>query len=375
MAVAGERLRNHLRAVGDQPHRLPHADVVERRGVDTHANRRPRRARRLQHLRSRVAVHDRDLCRRHVGDRVHLPTEERVHTRGVVGEVDDHDLVEVRLSRTPVVRVAHVDALLTRREALHLVRAGADVRLRLADGGRAVTDRHDAGDVLAERVENRPVRLLQRTADGALVELLDPRRIHRLERRAAEEAELLVDQPLQRVADVGRAQRLAVVELDPVVHPDRPDVGLLVGLDLLGQTVELELELRIEDDERLPAGDDARLIGPRDDVLAVDEVLGRPARDADAERAAALGRRCLECVGRSPGYARQAAADEDRASADRCPLQELLSGEAAGLRVLVVHAGPCPPHALPPRDVAPGSGLGDCPRCRFVGQSDMMCAS
>ena len=121
--------------------------------------------------------------------------------------------------------------------------------------------------------------------------LLDLPRVERAQRSAAEEAELLVDQPLQRVANVRRPERLAVVELDPVADADRPDGGLLVRGDLLGEPVELELELRVEDDQRLPARHDPRLIGTRDDVLTVDEVLRRPARDADAERTAALRRR------------------------------------------------------------------------------------
>ena len=100
LAVARERLRHHLRPVGDQPHRLPHADVVERGGVDPHADRRPRRARRLEHLRPRVAVDDGHLRRGHVRHRVDLAAEQRVHPRRVVREVDDHDLVEVGLPGT-----------------------------------------------------------------------------------------------------------------------------------------------------------------------------------------------------------------------------------------------------------------------------------
>ena len=126
-------------------------------------------------------------------DRVDLSAEQRVHARGVVGEVDDHDLVEVRLPGAPVVRVADVDALLARREALQLVRAGADVRVRLPDGGRAVADRDDAGDVLAERVEDRAVRLLQRQRTVRLsISFLIRFGSTDRQCRAAEEPELLV---------------------------------------------------------------------------------------------------------------------------------------------------------------------------------------
>src|SRR5207253_9508889 len=153
---------------------------------------------------------------------------------------------EVRLAGAPVVRVADVDALLARREALELVRAGADVRLRCADGFRAVADGHDPGDGLPERVEDRPVRLFQGESDRALVELLHPGRVERLERRAAEEPELRIDEALERVDDVRRPESLAVVELDAAVHADRPDVALLVVLDRFGEAVERELELRVE---------------------------------------------------------------------------------------------------------------------------------
>src|SRR5205807_1881731 len=87
-------------------------------------------------------------------------------------------------------------------------------------------------------------------------------------------------------------QRLAVVELDPVAEPDRVDGALRARGDLLRQAVELELEVRVVDEERLEAGGEAGLVRPVDDVLAVDDVLVRAVRDAEAEDAAALRLRC-----------------------------------------------------------------------------------
>ena len=236
-----------------------------------------------------MPVDDRDLCRRHLRHRVDLSAQQRVHPRSVVREVDDHDLVEVRLPGAPVIRVAGVRALLSGREARQLERTCADVRLRLAVAGRPVAHRDDAGGVLGERVEDGGVRVRERHPDSALVQQLDPGRVECREKGLPAQGQLLVHEALQRVSDVGGGEGLAVVELDPRPYPDRPDVGFLVGCDLLRQPVELEPELGVEDDERLPAGQETRDVGLGDDVLPVDEVLGRSAGHAKAEGAAALG--------------------------------------------------------------------------------------
>src|SRR5262249_40662994 len=104
--------------------------------------------------------------------------------------------------------------------------------------------------------------------------------------------------------------------------------------ELLGQPVEHELELRVEGDERLPARDDARLVGPRDDVLAVDEVLRRAAGDPDPERAAALRVRAQTS---GLGRARERTAREDDGAAGRRAAEQLVASQA-GLEVVALVA-------------------------------------
>src|SRR3989442_9430290 len=94
---------------------------------------------------------------------------------GRVGEVDDGDLVEIRLSATPVVRVSDMDALLAWSEALKLVRPSSDLRRRIT----VISNGNDAVVVLPQLRVNRHIRLIQVQANGAVVELLDVLRVER----------------------------------------------------------------------------------------------------------------------------------------------------------------------------------------------------
>src|SRR5581483_9825839 len=156
-----------------------------------------------------------------------------------------------------------------------------------APARRRVADRHDAVEVLGERVEERRVRRLEREPDRPAVELLDRVRVDVGERRVSEQSELRVRQPPDRIGDVVGAERLAVVELDAVADADRPLIRRLRGGDLLGEQ-ELRLAVLVEVGESLEVRYEPRDVRLRDDALAVDEV-GRPAaRDADLEDTASL---------------------------------------------------------------------------------------
>ncbi len=179
-AEAGEHLRDHLGPVHDQPHGLPHPDVVERRHVNRHAQRQP--AAGLGHKGVQAAALEYSHLRgRQVGHGVDLTAEQPVDLRGRVVEVDDRDLVKVRLAAAPVVGVAHVDALLPWRERLELVGARADLRGRVG----LVSDRHHVEGVARQRLRDRRVGGLKRQLDGVLVQLLHSRDIHRGGRRVA----------------------------------------------------------------------------------------------------------------------------------------------------------------------------------------------
>ena len=180
--VAGEALLHDLRAVDEEAERPPHAHVVEGRGVDPHAQRRPR-ARRGDEDLLPATLHDGHLRERDVRHRLDLPGQQRVDLGRVGGEVDDPHLVEVRLAVDPVVLVLHVDALPSRSEALDLERPGPDVLQRaLADRVRLVALRDDALEVLGERLHQRHVRAGQEETACVLVELLDAARGRSLRR-------------------------------------------------------------------------------------------------------------------------------------------------------------------------------------------------
>ncbi len=228
-ALAAQHLVDHLLAVDDQPERLAHAVVVERRGVDAHGERLPRARLGDEDLERRVGLDVGDLRRGQRGDRVDLTAEQRVDPRRVVGEVDDDQLVGVRLAVLPVVRVLQEAALLARREALVLVRTGAD---RV---GRVVVDGHDPVEVLAEVVREARVGELQRHADGAVVQLLQTAAVDVADRGGADLRVLRVGDPLHREDHVVGRDRLAVVEREAFLQADVPRLRRLAGLDRLGQ--------------------------------------------------------------------------------------------------------------------------------------------
>ena len=127
----------------------------------------------------------------------------------------------------------------------------------------------------------------QRHDHREVVRLLHVLGIDRPQSGGAEQALLGVEDAIQRVDDVVGAERLAVVELDPVVQLDRPLGGL--GLDdRLRQAVVRELVVVVVGDERLPARGQPRLVGLGDDALAVDDVARTAAGDTEAEVPAPL---------------------------------------------------------------------------------------
>ncbi len=226
-ALPGQRLLDHLRAVDHQPERLAHAHVAEGRLVDPHRERLPGAALRDQRLEARVALDRGQLRRRQVVDRLDLAREQRVEPCGVVGEVDDRHRVDDRRS-VPVVGVAHEHALLSRREALVLERAGPDRGLRV------VADRHDAVEVLADVVGEADVRGRQRDLHRARVERLGLADVDVADRRGAGARLLRVEDPPQREDDVLGGHLLAVVERDARPQLDGPHVRDLARRDRLG---------------------------------------------------------------------------------------------------------------------------------------------
>ena len=203
-ALARQHLLDHLRAVDDQPHRLTHADVAERRLVDAHRERLPLPGVGDEHLESRRALDLGDLAGRQVVDRVDLAAEQRVDARGVVGEVDDRDLVDIGPAGLPVVGELLEHALLPGREALVHERPGAD---RL---GRVIVDGDDRVEVLAEIVQEGGVGELERDPQARAAQLLDvvdvdvPDRCRAEVRRAY--GERLVQVPAAHDVGVGGGQ-------------------------------------------------------------------------------------------------------------------------------------------------------------------------
>ncbi len=285
--VARQRLLHHLLAVGDQLERLPDTVVLEGGGVDPHVERQPPAGRRLVDLEVAAALDHGDLGDRKVDQGVDLTAEQRVHPRRVVAEVDDHHLVEVRLPRAPVVLVADVHALPAGREALHLERSGADeAEGALAHRVRAVPVRDDALEVLGHRIDQRHVGSLQRQPYGAVVELADAVGVDGAHGGLPEQAQLRAHGAPEGEGHVVGIEGLAVVELDPLSHADRPHVRLVVR-DLLGET-ERRLVLVVEVSEPFERGHVPGDVRLGDDVLAVDEVRGASTRDSDPEPAAPL---------------------------------------------------------------------------------------
>ena len=231
-----------------------------------------------------AGLHDLHLRGGQVGHRVDLAAEQGVHLRGRAAEVGDRDRVEVGLPAAPVVGVALVDALLAGVERLELVGAGADLRGRV----RLVADRHHAERVAGQGLRDGRVRRLERQLDRVLVHLLHVLDVHRGRGGVAGEPVGLGPDALERVQDVVRGKRLAVLELDALAQLDRELLGIVLG-HALGQAVGGELVVLVEQQQRLEGRHQPGLVGLGDDVLAVHDVLGTAAGDAQPEVPAPLG--------------------------------------------------------------------------------------
>ena len=222
-------------------------------------------------------------------------------------------------------------ALPSRREALHLVRARPDIAERAARLARetrqGVADRHHALEVLGQVVEEVCVGPKEVQPHRVLVELLHAARVDGAQPAVAEESEALGEGAAERVHHVVRGHGLPVVELDPLAESDHPAVGLLRD-DLLGQAVHDDVVLLVEAREALPAGDEPRDVRLGHDVLAVDEVRRPPARDAQAEGAAALDQRLGE---RRFGQRPEGASGDDDPEGRRPPKKVLSRHSALNL--------------------------------------------
>ena len=216
-AVAGQHLGHDRLTVGNQPERLTDPHIRKGRHVDRHAQRQPATARRLEHRQVGVRLDHGDLTERDVRDGIELTAQQRVDLGRGIGEVDDRDLVEIGLAGAPVVGVPGMAALLARREAVQLVRAGAILRTRVS----LVPDRHDSVVVLPQLVADGRVRALELQADGAIVHLGHAFDIDRAQSRVAEQSRI-GEHSRERVDDVIGPECLAVVERDPLLHADRP---------------------------------------------------------------------------------------------------------------------------------------------------------
>ena len=142
--VAVQGRVDQLRAVNQQPHRLPDVDVVERRLIDAHRERDDLAGVRHDRLDAAAGGQGGDLRPVQRAGPLDDAGAQRILQGGVVAEVDDRQRVHVGQPRLPVVRVAGEDAALARREALVHERPGAD---RL---GRAEAVRRDV-QVVPER--------------------------------------------------------------------------------------------------------------------------------------------------------------------------------------------------------------------------------
>ena len=135
-------LLHHRVAVDDQPERLPDAVVVERRLVDAHHDRLEVAAVRGQQLQVRALADRRRLVEGNRVDRVDLAREQRVDLCGRIGQVDDHELVEVGLAATSSSSGSDELAALARGEALEHERARPDGFLRVEARGQDRELRH-----------------------------------------------------------------------------------------------------------------------------------------------------------------------------------------------------------------------------------------
>src|SRR5829696_3698012 len=188
-AMTREGLRDHLLPVGDETERLADARVLERLLIDPHADRIPGAGLRLVDGEVLAPLDQGNLSVRYVTDGVELTTEEGVDLGRLRGEVNDLDLIEVRLAFAPVVLVADMDAPLAGLEALDLVRPGPD-RIALADAVRAVALGHDRVVVLGEGVEQRRVGTGEVQRDRSFVDLVDRIAVDRGEASVPEEPQI-----------------------------------------------------------------------------------------------------------------------------------------------------------------------------------------
>ena len=231
-AEAAEDVLEHLRAVDQQPECLAYVHLVERGHVDAHGERHPAAALRDQVAHPSVLERGDARVRQQV-DAVDGARDEGVHLARLVAVVGDDHLVEVwqRLpvgAVLPVVRVLDEDALLAGREGLVHERPCPDRLLRVVVG------RHDALFTGVRHGEGeRRVRRVTWDCQGEGVDELDVLQVHGGEPERPRE--VLAHDALHGEEHILGREGLAVVEGDPLLQPDRPLGGILVGRDLLGQ--------------------------------------------------------------------------------------------------------------------------------------------
>ena len=287
-AVATQGVGDHLLAVGDQAHRLAHADVGVRLEVDPHRERHPGAGLGLEDLPTLV-LEGADQVVRQVVDRLHLPGLERVDLGARVGEVLDVQLVDERLV-APVVVVLDEDAVLARRERLVLERGGADGVLRV------VVRRDDAQRVLGEEVVQQGIGRLELDHHGALAGLLGVGEVEdRRQRDTCRGRRLRVGDAPQREDHVVRRDGLAVVEGDALAQLHRPGERVAGGLHGLGER-RGDPVVVVPDQQGFIEVEDARDVGVGDHVVRVETVLAAAAGGAVGEDAARLLRAAVATI-------------------------------------------------------------------------------
>ena len=243
-------------------------------------------------------------------------------------------------------RVAGEDALLAGREGLEHERPRADGVLRVeADG-------EDAQVVVV--ADDRGHEGRERDVTGDLdrqgVERLHVLHVAGRERRRA--AEVPGYDPLVAVDHVLGRERLAVVELDALSELDRPDGGVLVRLDRLGEGVPRRA-VEVPDDERVVQAHDPGEVDVVDALLTVHGVGRVTARQGDLQGPAPRDRVGRSRSGRRRGAGRRrpaggegapARTEHDRA---RAQLQELATRDSVHACELIIDC--CvSTHQLPP---------------------------
>ena len=319
-AVAAQRLVDHLLAVDDQPHRLAHLDVVERRLVDAHGERHP--GARLGDQDAAAGPLDGvDEVVGQVVDRLDLARLQRVDHGAGVREVLDLQLVDEG-------RVAPVVGVLGEGAGL----AGVEGLVGEGAGAHGVRDvevgRDDADGVLRQQPVEDRVGHLQHQLERGRVDHLRGLEVEDLgELTAPGERRLRVGDALDAEPGVLGGDVLAVVERHSLAHLDGPLGAVGRRLDGLGER-RLELVVVVPEEQRLEEVAHPRNVQGGHRRVRVEGVLAAAAGGAvDQDAAGALRPAAAASAVVVASAGGQEAAARDGSGAEAGVLEQLAAGE------------------------------------------------